>query len=99
MLSLKQIYKEANVSYIKAEEILPEELVRRIQEYVDGAYIYIPRKPGCRHPWGQQTEYKSELQDRNRLICDDFAAGQTVSELSHKYHLSEKSIRRILQHS
>lgn len=87
------------MSYIKAEEILPEELVRRIQQYVDGAYIYIPRKPGGRHPWGQQTEYKAELQDRNRQICVDYAAGQTVLELSSKYHLSEKSIRRILQHS
>ena len=47
--------KEAIVSYIKAEEILPEELIRLIQEYADGVYIYIPRKPGTRHNWGQET--------------------------------------------
>ena len=47
------------MSYIKAEEILPEELIRQIQEYADGVYIYIPRKPGARHPWGQKTEYKA----------------------------------------
>ena len=46
------------MSYIKAEEILPEELVRKIQEYIDGVYIYIPRKPGTRHSWGQETPYK-----------------------------------------
>ena len=40
------------MSYIKAEEILPEELIRQIQKYVDGVYIYIPRKPGTRHAWG-----------------------------------------------
>ena len=34
------------MSYIKAEEILPEALIRQIQEYADGLYIYIPRKPG-----------------------------------------------------
>ena len=85
------------MSYIKAEEILPEELIRKIQEYADGVYIYIPRKPGTRHSWGQETDYKAELKVRNDRIRSDHAAGSGISELSRKYHLSEKSIRRILQ--
>ena len=85
------------MSYIKAEEILPEELIRQIQEYADGVYIYIPRKPGTRHHWGQETDYKAELKIRNDLIRCDYAAGTSVTTLSRKYHLSEKSIRRILQ--
>ena len=98
MLSLdRKFNKEATVSYIKAEEILPEELIRQIQEYADGVYIYIPRKPGARHPWGQETDYKAELKARNDRIRSDHAAGASVQALSRKYHLSEKSIRRILQ--
>ena len=85
------------MSYIKAEEILPEELIRQIQEYADGVYIYIPRKPGTRHPWGQETDYKAELKIRNDRIRSDYAVGTSVVVLSCKYHLSEKSIRRILQ--
>ena len=85
------------MSYIKAEEILPEELIRRIQEYADGVYIYIPRRPGNRQPWGQETTYKAELKLRNDRIRNDYAAGENVTALSRKYHLSEKSIRRILQ--
>ena len=85
------------MSYIKAEEILPEELIRQIQKYVDGVYIYIPRKPGTRHAWGQETTYKAELKARNDRIRGDYAAGGSVAALSRKYHLSEKSIRRILQ--
>ena len=85
------------MSYIKAEEILPEELIRQIQKYVDGVYIYIPRKPGTRHKWGQETDYKAELKIRNDCIRSDYAAGESVTALSQKYHLSEKSIRRILQ--
>ena len=85
------------MSYIKAEEILPEELIRRIQEYADGVYIYIPRKPGTRHAWGQETAYKAELKARNDRIRSDYALGESVTALSRKYHLSEKSIRRILQ--
>ena len=85
------------MSYIKAEEILPEELIRQIQEYADGVYIYIPRKPGTRHAWGQKTDYKGELKIRNDHIRSDYAAGESVAALSRKFHLSEKSIRRILQ--
>ena len=85
------------MSYIKAEKVLPEELIRQIQQYVDGVYIYIPRKPGTRHKWGQATDYKAELGERNRRIRHDRAAGCSLLELQRKYHLSEKSIRRILQ--
>ena len=85
------------MSYIKAEEIQPEELIRQIQTYADGMYIYIPRKPGTRHSWGQETNYKAELKARNDRIRSDYAAGLGVAALSCKYHLSEKSIRRILQ--
>ena len=87
------------MSYIKAEEILPEELIRQIQKYVDGVYIYIPRKPGTRHSWGQKTDYKAELKARNDRIRNDYAAGTGVTALSRNYHLSEKSIRRILRNT
>ena len=85
------------MSYIKAEKILPEALIRQIQEYADGVCIYIPRKPGTRHLWGQGTGYKAELKHRNDRIREDYDAGESVSALSQRYHLSEKSIRRILQ--
>ena len=85
------------MSYIRAEEILPEALIRQIQEYADGVYVYIPRKPGTRHAWGEKTDYRAVLQARNRCIRGDHAAGASVESLSRKYHLSEKSIRRILQ--
>ena len=85
------------MSYIKAEDFLPQALIQEIQEYADGVYLYIPRKPGTRHSWGQDTGYKAELKIRNDHIRRDRAAGATVASLSRKYNLSEKSIRRILQ--
>ena len=83
--------------YIKAEEVLPEELLRQVQEYVDGSYLYIPRKPGTRHQWGQETQYKVELRQRNARIRQDASRGIPVRQLCETYHLSEKSIRRILR--
>lgn len=40
------------MSYRKAEEILPRELIEVIQQYVDGENIYIPRKLEHRKGWG-----------------------------------------------
>lgn len=30
--------------YEKAQDILPEEILQIVQEYIDGEYLYIPRK-------------------------------------------------------
>ena len=83
--------------YIKAEDVLPEELIARIQQYADGVTLYIPRKAENRRSWGCGTDYRAELAKRNAAIRADRAAGTTVEALAEKYHLSEKSIQRILR--
>lgn len=84
------------MSYQKAEEFLPLEIIELIQEYVDGKSIYIPRKKNHRQEWGSSTESKKELKVRNLSIFKDYQKGSTISELSQRYFLSEKSIQRIL---
>lgn len=83
--------------YIRAEDILPEKLIRQIQQYVDGESIYIPRKEENRRAWGCSTGYRAELRQRNHRIRKEYDMGATVSDLALGYHLSEKSIRRILR--
>ncbi len=83
--------------YIKAEEVLPRELIHQIWQYADGVTLYIPRKPENRRNWGSGTPYRRELETRNREICREFETGVTVSELAERYHLSEKSIGRIIR--
>ena len=85
------------MSYIKAEDILPEALIAQIQQYADGVSIYIPRRAENRRAWGNGTHYKTELRERNSRIRADYAGGSSVSALAESYHLSEKSIRRILR--
>jgi Mor family transcriptional regulator len=85
------------VSYIKAEDILPEEVIELIQQYVDGESIYIPRKAGKRLSWGCNTDYRAELRARNEAIRREHMQGADVRRLAQRYHLSEKSIRRILR--
>lgn len=85
------------MGYIKAEEILPIEIIELIQKYVDGRNIYIPRKQDNRQEWGTKTSYRCELQNRNQLIYRDYLSGMTVYELAESYYLSEKSIQRIIR--
>ena len=83
--------------YIKAEEVLPEEVIALVQQYVDGVTLYIPRKAENRRAWGFGTEYRTELAKRNTSIRRAHAEGVTVRKLARDYHLSEKSIQRILR--
>ena len=85
------------MGYRKAEEILPNEVIELIQQYVDGESIYIPRKTDNRKEWGSDTSIKQELEERNRNIYQDYISGMTVPELADKYCLSEKSIQRIVR--
>lgn len=84
------------MGYIKADEVLPMEIIELIQRYVDGESIYIPRKENQRKEWGSNTLIRQELKDRNNQIFKDYQNGYKVRDLSDKYFLSEKSIQRIL---
>ncbi|MDF2611037.1 MAG: histidine kinase [Lachnospiraceae bacterium] len=85
------------MSYIRAEKILPLEIVELIQNYVDGENIYIPRKENNKKVWGNDTKIRQELKERNLLIIFDAQKGISISELAKKYFLSEKSIQRIIR--
>lgn len=84
------------MSYVKAEEVLPKDIIELIQHYVDGKNIYIPRKECNKREWGEKTSIRQELKERNLLIFNDYQEGCTTSELAKKYFLSEKSIQRII---
>lgn len=85
------------MGYIRAEQILPLEIIELIQQYVDGETIYIPRKADNRQEWGTGTSIRAELQGRNQKIYEEYLTGMKASELALKYYLSEKSIQRIIR--
>ena len=60
------------MGYRKAEEILPMEIIKLIQQYVDGENIYIPRKESNRQNWGSRTQIRQELNERNNRIYEDY---------------------------
>lgn len=85
------------MSYNKAVYILPNDLLEKVQEYVDGGFIYIPRKSANKMEWGARTSTRQELYKRNTQIYEDYLAGYSAQDLSEKYFLSLKSIQRIIR--
>ena len=83
--------------YIKGKNVLPEDMIRAIQEYVDGEFIYIPRKNGNQKAWGEKNGTKDMLKDRNTEIYEKHSEGMPVKSLATVYYLSEQSIRRIIR--
>ena len=84
------------MSYIKADNILPIELVELIQTYIDGEYIFIPRKEENKKTWGSRTNTRKELDLRDSKIYKDYLDGMVIDTLAEKYYLSSKSIQRIV---
>lgn len=83
--------------YQNAEDVLPAELLKEIQRYTDGIYLYIPRRADRRQSWGNSTRYREELRQRNESIRFLHREGLGAEELAERFHLAVKTVRRILQ--
>lgn len=82
--------------YVKAQDVLPGELLAQVQQYVDGAYLYVPRSEENRLSWGDRTRSKLETRERNREIYRRYASGESPARLAEAFFLTEKTIRRII---
>ena len=84
------------MSYKKANDILPQALLLAVQQYIDGEYMYIPRKADSKLPWGANTDTREIVNARNKEILAKRLAGCSVGHLAEQYFLSEKAIYKIL---
>jgi Mor family transcriptional regulator len=81
--------------YVNAKKILPERLIKEIQEYIEGAHLYIPQK--SRKSWGSTNGSRDHLEKRNMEI--QFLYQQhdlNINELANRFGLSEERIRSII---
>ena len=85
------------MTYNSANSVLPDELIEQIQRYVDGGYLYIPRKRSNQKAWGENNGTRTMLRKRNQYILDCYLTGISVSKLAKEHFLSEKSIYRIIR--
>lgn len=84
------------MKYSNAYNVLPVDIVKIIQEYVNGEYLYIPRKGEEQKKWGEQSGSRDALKRRNEEIYLKYINGSSILGLAEEYYLSDKSIRRIV---
>ena len=58
------------MKYINAKDLLPDALVKELQSYVQGGYLYVPSDQAQQKRWGEASGYRQELQQRNRQIVE-----------------------------
>ena len=57
------------MKYVKAIDVLPQEIIEIIQNYVDGEYLYIPRKNDNKKSWGEKSGIKNITDTTLIFIC------------------------------
>lgn len=84
------------MSYIKAQQVFPEPLLKEIQKYVQGELIYIPKPQANYKKWGERTGAKNIVAVRNKNIIQAFKEGSSISQLAELYSLAEDTIKKIV---
>lgn len=83
------------MDYKKGVEVLPAHLLKEIQKYIEGSLVYIPKK-STRVGWGQASGARRVIDQRNQTIIRLFERGDTITDLSEKFHLGEETIKKIV---
>ncbi|SET46769.1 hypothetical protein SAMN05216389_1128 [Oceanobacillus limi] len=84
------------MSYVKATSVLPEELMKEIQKYVQGETVYIPKPKAAHSEWGARSGTRKILDERNVSIKQSFKNGATIDQLVEEYYLSAETIKKIV---
>ena len=84
------------MKYINAKDLLPDALVKELQNYIQGGYIYVPADQAHQKQWGEISGYRKELHHRNCQIIEEYQKGASIDELAEKYFLSVHAVRKII---
>lgn len=84
------------MKYKNANLVLPNSLVKELQKYVQGGYIYVPVNEDKRKSWGELSGYKEELKERNSKIIQKYQKGIPIEAIADEFHLSAHAIRKII---
>lgn len=83
------------MKYINAAEILPEELLKELQTYIEGEVLYIP-KTSTNRKWGSVNGSRSFYLERNKEIQRLYREGHSIDVLAKRYGLAYSTIKKIV---
>ena len=81
------------MKYKKAQDVLPQYMIEDLQKYIEGGYLYIPKKEENKKSWGENTSTKDELNKRNKEIAKKHKNGKTIEELADEYYLTGNNLK------
>lgn len=84
------------MKYLNAQVILPDALVKELQKYIQGGYIYVPVEQEQQKRWGEVSGYRQELEMRNQQMKEEYQRGLSMELLSEKHSLSLYAVRKII---
>ncbi|MFC4401720.1 CD3324 family protein [Gracilibacillus xinjiangensis] len=84
------------MKYMKAREVLPDELLERLQDYIQGEMLYIPKRVPTRKGWGTCSGNRKYYDDRNNEIIEAFRKGRRLESLAQEYYLSVETVKKIV---
>ncbi|MCI8371407.1 MAG: hypothetical protein HFI75_03250 [Lachnospiraceae bacterium] len=83
------------MKYVNAAEILPEQLIKEIQTYIDGSVLYVP-KASTKKEWEAASGARRFYQERNKEIQKMYKEGYSIEELTEQYGLAYSTIKKII---
>lgn len=83
------------MKYKNAQDILPDRLLKELQQYVSGETIYVPNAQ-AKKQWGETSGARSYYRQRNEQIREQYRNGSSIEELAERFDLSMDSIRKIV---
>ncbi|MCK1997607.1 hypothetical protein SAMN04487786_3816 [Paenisporosarcina quisquiliarum] len=84
------------MTYIKATSVLPEELVKEIQKYIQGETIYIPKPGKTYKQWGTVSGERKRIDERNNSLKKAYRNGVSMGQLANEYYLSVETVKKIV---
>lgn len=81
--------------YVNAAEILPEQLLKELQTYIDGEILYIP-KSSTKKEWGAASGSRAFYRKRNIEIQRLYREGTSIETLMKQYSLAHSTIKKII---
>lgn len=81
--------------YINAADVLPRELLKEVQAYVNGDLLYIPNENGQRR-WGEKSGSRTYYLKRNKEMKEKYRDGKSITEICDLYGLAFDTVKKII---
>jgi Mor family transcriptional regulator len=83
------------MKYKNASDVLPDNLLKKVQKYAAGELLYFP-KDSARKKWGEDSGARNFFQQRNAEIRQKYLQKTSIERLADEYSLSEETVRKII---